>query len=638
MRATTLSSGLLAIAALLSGCSQMQGYRAQGPANVRTDVSVGDRPISVAAGESGASTRQMIEPPETPSRSGARISGRVYDDRGQPAAGAKVRLAVNGAPGGRIRATTTDESGGFTIRDLHPGSSYTLIAEFEDQDVLLSGRIRTEAPRTGARIDLAPESEESGKAAIKPARTKVDPISRIEDESGDEVPAARRGSVVNEEDVAPEADEEPRVSRVQRSESARHASWSRHEEATNTRRTARAGAEEPVSTAPSQRPVSGDALDDEGPNPLPPALEVEPQALAPAVIPAEERVAARRGVVDGNVKQARADDSWQEPSRLIPEDLVPRTDDAAAPRKSPKRDDAIIIGDEPAPARVAARRKPGALARAGDRGNTADAPQDDPIARKPVARQNAPRTLDRPTWGEVALQSREVPLDEGVRKAALATRAADPSLATRSAERLAPASTAAIATPTRPTSPGLLGSLFARPRPAQPSDSPTPGICRYDPAERKLIELELPGIDGKNVALKSIDADLILLDFWGSWCQPCKVSIPHLIEIQTKLGPKYVQVVGIACERSSNPAERAAAAARAVKQFGINYPVLLSSMDGKCPVQNVLQVHFYPTMILLDREGHILAREHGATETTLGRIDRAIADHLRSNARTSAAR
>jgi hypothetical protein len=56
--------------------------------------------------------------------------------------------------------------------------------------------------------------------------------------------------------------------------------------------------------------------------------------------------------------------------------------------------------------------------------------------------------------------------------------------------------------------------------------------------------------------------------------------------------------------------------------------VLVSTKGGSCPVQQALQVQFYPTLVLLDRDGRILAREQGATDTTLIRIDKAIAQAL----------
>ncbi len=154
--------------------------------------------------------------------------------------------------------------------------------------------------------------------------------------------------------------------------------------------------------------------------------------------------------------------------------------------------------------------------------------------------------------------------------------------------------------------------------------------CSIDPAERRLIDFRLPDLSGKMVSLHDIDADVILLDFWGSWCQPCRKSIPHLIELQSKLAGKRVQVIGIACENAAKPTDRQANAAQAVKDLGISYPVLLSSRDGSCPLQEALQIQFYPTMVLLSRDGRLLAREQGATDVTLPRMDRAIAMALQS--------
>ena len=70
-----------------------------------------------------------------------------------------------------------------------------------------------------------------------------------------------------------------------------------------------------------------------------------------------------------------------------------------------------------------------------------------------------------------------------------------------------------------------------------------------------------------------------------------------------------------------------------VKQLGISYPVLISCMDGTCPVQDAFQIQFYPTMVLLDRQGRILRREQVATDVTLARIDRFIARNLRRSRR-----
>jgi thiol-disulfide isomerase/thioredoxin len=150
-----------------------------------------------------------------------------------------------------------------------------------------------------------------------------------------------------------------------------------------------------------------------------------------------------------------------------------------------------------------------------------------------------------------------------------------------------------------------------------------------DPNERRIVDFRLPGLSGTMVSFHDLDADLILLDFWGSWCQQCRKSIAHLSDLQAKLGGKRIQVVGIACEKAGSFAERRAAAAGAVQQLGIDYPVLVSTLDGSCPLQRALNVQFYPTMVLIDRDGRILHTEQGATDATLSRTDRSISLALR---------
>ena len=168
---------------------------------------------------------------------------------------------------------------------------------------------------------------------------------------------------------------------------------------------------------------------------------------------------------------------------------------------------------------------------------------------------------------------------------------------------------------------------------AKPTPKPTEAICRLDPGHRRVVELRLPGVDGEPVSLADIDADLILLDFWGSWCQQCRTSIAHHREIQEQIGGRTLQVIGIACEKGTTFEARRDAAVAAARRLGINYPVLVTGMDGTCPVQKALQVQFYPSMLLIDREGNILQFEQGATDATLGRIDRAIAKAVRNGGR-----
>ena len=136
-----------------------------------------------------------------------------------------------------------------------------------------------------------------------------------------------------------------------------------------------------------------------------------------------------------------------------------------------------------------------------------------------------------------------------------------------------------------------LGRLLGGSRP-QADEAVNPAVCRFDPSKRKLVDFQLPGVDGKAVSMHDIDADVILLDFWGSSCAPCRTSIGHLAELQKSLGGKRLQVIGIACEKGATLQERRASAYKAMQELGINYPVLLSSKEGSCPLQQALRSSF----------------------------------------------
>jgi thiol-disulfide isomerase/thioredoxin len=211
-----------------------------------------------------------------------------------------------------------------------------------------------------------------------------------------------------------------------------------------------------------------------------------------------------------------------------------------------------------------------------------------------------------------------LPVDESVRRTSAETE--------RPHDRAVVTLTSSTTRDARPAIARLLGT----PRP--PVDPALQkAVCRFNPSERRLVDFQLPNVDGQMVSLHDVSADVILLDFWGSWCAPCRTSIPHLTELQAKLGGQRLQVIGIACEKGATFQDRRATAAKASTELGINYPVLLTSKDGDCPVQKALQIQFYPTLVLLDRDGRLLAREHGATEITLARMDRAITAALRGS-------
>ncbi|SIN79677.1 Thiol-disulfide isomerase or thioredoxin [Singulisphaera sp. GP187] len=225
-----------------------------------------------------------------------------------------------------------------------------------------------------------------------------------------------------------------------------------------------------------------------------------------------------------------------------------------------------------------------------------------------------PDTRKRPTWKDLASLAPKPPLAQVESRKGVGPAVLGP---------MKPAAHAFLMEqpPALPTS--------TRAAPSQAQADVGKAFCDYDAKHRKINDFRLPDLEGRPVRFQELDADLVLIDFWGTWCQPCLRSIPHLVELQNRMGTGKLKVVGIACEQGPL-AERAKTVSLEVRRLGINYPVLLSGMDGPCPLQEALKVQAYPTLILVDRQGRIVWQDQGATPVTLGRLDRFLASTSKS--------
>src|SRR3954463_7417824 len=95
------------------------------------------------------------------------------------------------------------------------------------------------------------------------------------------------------------------------------------------------------------------------------------------------------------------------------------------------------------------------------------------------------------------------------------------------------------------------------------------------PADAKPANLSftMKDVAGKNVTLADFKGKVVLLDFWATWCGPCKVEIPHFIEMQKKYGPQGLQIVGLSMDDDAKPVREF------VQKIGINYPVAVANED-----------------------------------------------------------
>ena len=101
---------------------------------------------------------------------------------------------------------------------------------------------------------------------------------------------------------------------------------------------------------------------------------------------------------------------------------------------------------------------------------------------------------------------------------------------------------------------------------------------------------------------------MVLLDFWATWCVPCREETPHFVDLQQKYGGEGLQIIGVSMDDSTDPVRTF------YQQFHINYPVVMGTADVGSAYGGVLGL---PIAFLIDREGRIYAKHMGATDAAV---------------------
>lgn len=125
---------------------------------------------------------------------------------------------------------------------------------------------------------------------------------------------------------------------------------------------------------------------------------------------------------------------------------------------------------------------------------------------------------------------------------------------------------------------------------------------------RQAPDFTLPLIDGGQLQLSSYRGKVVLLDFWATWCVPCREETPHFVELQQKYGGQGLQIIGVSMDDSIEPIRSF------YRQFHINYPVVMGTADVGAAYGGVLGL---PIAFLIDREGRIFSKHMGATDAAV---------------------
>jgi thiol-disulfide isomerase/thioredoxin len=118
-------------------------------------------------------------------------------------------------------------------------------------------------------------------------------------------------------------------------------------------------------------------------------------------------------------------------------------------------------------------------------------------------------------------------------------------------------------------------------------------------------------VDGKDLKLADLKGKVVIVDFWGTWCPPCRAEIPHFVKLYETYKAKGLEIVGLSLEHEPDPAKAAQGVQEFAKKNSIQYPLALVTNDDAA-VKMVPNFHAVPTTLFIDKDGKVRTMRVGA--------------------------
>lgn len=131
-------------------------------------------------------------------------------------------------------------------------------------------------------------------------------------------------------------------------------------------------------------------------------------------------------------------------------------------------------------------------------------------------------------------------------------------------------------------------------------------------AAEKAPDFQLPKLDGTNLSLSELRGNVVYVDFWATWCPPCRESFPWMESMYQRYQGLGLQVVAISLDQKSSLIENF------LKANHASFTIL---HDGKGSVAEAFKVKGMPSSYLVDRKGNIRMRHAGFNEGDKGALE-----------------
>jgi peroxiredoxin len=113
----------------------------------------------------------------------------------------------------------------------------------------------------------------------------------------------------------------------------------------------------------------------------------------------------------------------------------------------------------------------------------------------------------------------------------------------------------------------------------------------------KAPALTLKSIEGRSLRLGDYKGKVVLLNFWATWCPPCRAEMPDLVKMQRDYAKQGLQVIGV-----TYPPETVSEVRRFARKLGVNYPIALGTKETKALFA---EGETLPLTVVIDRDGNV---------------------------------
>jgi cytochrome c biogenesis protein CcmG/thiol:disulfide interchange protein DsbE len=138
---------------------------------------------------------------------------------------------------------------------------------------------------------------------------------------------------------------------------------------------------------------------------------------------------------------------------------------------------------------------------------------------------------------------------------------------------------------------------------AAPASEETGATCMANPKQANF-DFTMKDVDGNDVSLTAYKGKVVLLNFWATWCGPCKAEIPGFVRLQEKYRDQGLVIVGYSVDDTAEKAKAYAA------QFKMNYPILLG--EGREDLQDAYgPIWGLPSSFIISKDGKVCRKHIG---------------------------